>query len=248
MARPKFGRSAQAIDDRAGRQQPSALEPGRQDDRFCIPSRRLRAGLAIADRRRRTAAVDQAAHRRLRPPLVSPGRQDRLYRRGLPRANARADRGQGQGEGSLQEKGPHLRSLDDPSLDHLGRGEAQPPVRRRCQDRRGQGPDSQARGQHPPCPVRRLVRLRLVARRQGARLHRRANQNAAWSTNTDIWTVPVEGGEPKNVTAGNAGADAQPAYSPDGVWLAYVSQARRRSSRTSGSSRSSVGQPMPATS
>ena len=52
-------------------------------------------------------------------------------------------------------------------------------------------------------------------------------QNAAWSTNTDIWTVPVDGGEPKNVTAGNAGADAQPAYSPDGDWLAYVSQARR---------------------
>ena len=26
-------------------------------------------------------------------------------------------------------------------------------------------------------------------------------QDAAWSTNTDIWTVPVEGGEPKNITA-----------------------------------------------
>ena len=51
-------------------------------------------------------------------------------------------------------------------------------------------------------------------------------QDAAWSTNTDIWTVPAEGGEPKNITAGNKGADAQPAYSPDGDWLAYVSQAR----------------------
>ena len=51
-------------------------------------------------------------------------------------------------------------------------------------------------------------------------------QDAAWSTNTDIWTVPVDGGEPKNLTAGNKGADAQPAYSPDGDWLAYVSQAR----------------------
>ena len=50
--------------------------------------------------------------------------------------------------------------------------------------------------------------------------------NAAWSTDTDIWTVPVGGGEPKNVTAANHGADAQPAYSPDGQWLAYVSQAR----------------------
>jgi dipeptidyl aminopeptidase/acylaminoacyl peptidase len=49
---------------------------------------------------------------------------------------------------------------------------------------------------------------------------------AAWSTNTDIWIVPADGGEPKNLTAANKGADGQPAYSPDGKWLAYVSQAR----------------------
>jgi dipeptidyl aminopeptidase/acylaminoacyl peptidase len=51
-------------------------------------------------------------------------------------------------------------------------------------------------------------------------------QDAAWSTNTDVWTIPLEGGGPKNVTAANKGADAQPAYSPDGRWLAFVSQAR----------------------
>jgi dipeptidyl aminopeptidase/acylaminoacyl peptidase len=51
-------------------------------------------------------------------------------------------------------------------------------------------------------------------------------RDAAWSTNSDIWTVPAEGGEPKNLTGANPGADAQPAYSPDGTWLAYVSQAR----------------------
>ena len=51
-------------------------------------------------------------------------------------------------------------------------------------------------------------------------------QDAAWSTNTDVWSVSVEGTEPKNITAGNPGADAQPAYSPDGGWLAYVSQTR----------------------
>ena len=51
-------------------------------------------------------------------------------------------------------------------------------------------------------------------------------KDTAWSTNTDIWTVPVEGGEPKNLTADNLGADGQPAYSPDGRWLAYVRQAR----------------------
>jgi dipeptidyl aminopeptidase/acylaminoacyl peptidase len=48
----------------------------------------------------------------------------------------------------------------------------------------------------------------------------------AWSTNTDIWTVPISGGEAKNITEANKGADAQPSYSPDGQLLAYVSQAR----------------------
>ena len=46
----------------------------------------------------------------------------------------------------------------------------------------------------------------------------------AWSTNTDIWTVRAAGGEPKNVTAANKGADAQPSYSPDGKFLGYVAQ------------------------
>jgi len=51
-------------------------------------------------------------------------------------------------------------------------------------------------------------------------------QNAAWSTNTDIWTIPVDGGQPKNITADNPAADAQPAYSPDGRWIAFVRQTR----------------------
>ncbi len=48
----------------------------------------------------------------------------------------------------------------------------------------------------------------------------------AWATNTDIYTVPADGGEPVNLTAGNAGGDQTPSYSPDGRWLAYLSQAR----------------------
>lgn len=50
--------------------------------------------------------------------------------------------------------------------------------------------------------------------------------NTAWSTNTDVWTVPAEGGEAKNLTADNEGGDARPSYSPDGKWLAYVRQTR----------------------
>src|SRR5262249_11792018 len=45
-------------------------------------------------------------------------------------------------------------------------------------------------------------------------------------TNTDIWLVPVAGGSPRNLTAANQAADAQPAFSPDGKFLAWVSQAR----------------------
>ena len=48
----------------------------------------------------------------------------------------------------------------------------------------------------------------------------------AISTNTDIWIVPVDGGEPTNVTKSNLGADAQPAFSPDGKALAYLNQTR----------------------
>jgi dipeptidyl aminopeptidase/acylaminoacyl peptidase len=48
----------------------------------------------------------------------------------------------------------------------------------------------------------------------------------AWSTNTDIWTVPVAGGELRNRTIKNKAADGSPAYAPDGKTLAYVRQVR----------------------
>jgi dipeptidyl aminopeptidase/acylaminoacyl peptidase len=51
-------------------------------------------------------------------------------------------------------------------------------------------------------------------------------KNQAWSTNTDLWQVPVAGGDLKNLTEANEGADAQPSFSPDGRYLAYVRQIR----------------------
>ncbi|WP_435017374.1 S9 family peptidase [Tundrisphaera sp. TA3] len=48
----------------------------------------------------------------------------------------------------------------------------------------------------------------------------------ALSTNTDIWIVSTSGNTPVNLSEDNPGADAQPAYSPDGEYLAYLSQAR----------------------
>jgi dipeptidyl aminopeptidase/acylaminoacyl peptidase len=48
----------------------------------------------------------------------------------------------------------------------------------------------------------------------------------AWTTNNDIFTVPAAGGAPVNVTASMKGADQTPAYSPDGRYLAFLSQER----------------------
>ncbi len=47
----------------------------------------------------------------------------------------------------------------------------------------------------------------------------------AVSTNTDLFTVPLVGGEPKRLTT-NLGADSGPVYSPDGKLIAYRSQVR----------------------
>jgi dipeptidyl aminopeptidase/acylaminoacyl peptidase len=51
-------------------------------------------------------------------------------------------------------------------------------------------------------------------------------RDQAWTTNTDIYTIPVAGGEPANVTAGMMGGEQAPAYSPDGRYLAFLSQER----------------------
>ncbi len=49
--------------------------------------------------------------------------------------------------------------------------------------------------------------------------------SAATSTNVNLFTVPLEGGEPKLIADG-PGADGGPLYSPDGALLAFRSQAR----------------------
>lgn len=47
----------------------------------------------------------------------------------------------------------------------------------------------------------------------------------ATSTNSEIYTVPLEGGEAKKISA-SPGADNSPLYSPDGKWIAWRSQDR----------------------
>jgi dipeptidyl aminopeptidase/acylaminoacyl peptidase len=54
---------------------------------------------------------------------------------------------------------------------------------------------------------------------------RNTDRMEATSTNSDIFIVPLTGGEPKRLTGDNKGADSSPLYSPDGRYLAYRSQA-----------------------
>ena len=53
-----------------------------------------------------------------------------------------------------------------------------------------------------------------------------AGREDAWSTDVNVYTVPVTGGAPTVITASNKGADQNPVYSPDGRFIAYASQAR----------------------
>jgi dipeptidyl aminopeptidase/acylaminoacyl peptidase len=54
---------------------------------------------------------------------------------------------------------------------------------------------------------------------------RDTSQHPELSTNSDIFIVPVTGGEAKRITT-REGADTSPTYSPDSRWIAWRSQAR----------------------
>ncbi|NRB23451.1 S9 family peptidase [Shewanella sp.] len=48
------------------------------------------------------------------------------------------------------------------------------------------------------------------------------SKDQAWITNYDLWQVPVTGGDAVNLTESNQAWDAQPTYSADGRYLAYL--------------------------
>ena len=55
--------------------------------------------------------------------------------------------------------------------------------------------------------------------------NRDGSDKEAWSTNNDVWSVPVEGGPAKKLTA-NPAADAQPLFTPDGKSMIVRAQRR----------------------
>ena len=50
----------------------------------------------------------------------------------------------------------------------------------------------------------------------------KVGRDQAWTTNSDIYTIPATGGEPVNLTSDLPGAESAPAYSPDGRFLSFL--------------------------
>jgi tricorn protease len=50
-------------------------------------------------------------------------------------------------------------------------------------------------------------------------------QRAVMQARGDIWTVPAKKGSPRNLTRTHGAAERDPAWSPDGQWIAYFSDA-----------------------
>jgi dipeptidyl aminopeptidase/acylaminoacyl peptidase len=60
--------------------------------------------------------------------------------------------------------------------------------------------------------------LAFVSKRDG-------KDSEMWTTNHDVWSVPVSGGAARKLTS-NPGADMTPVYSPDGRWIVVRAQRR----------------------
>ena len=63
--------------------------------------------------------------------------------------------------------------------------------------------------------------------------NREGNDREAWTTNNDVWIVPVTGGPAKKLTPGT-GADVQPVFSPTAGPFSCARSGAPGSSRTAG--------------
>jgi dipeptidyl aminopeptidase/acylaminoacyl peptidase len=52
------------------------------------------------------------------------------------------------------------------------------------------------------------------------------SRDEAWSTDVNVYVIPIGGGTPRVITSANKGADQNPVYTPDGRFITYASQQR----------------------
>lgn len=95
----------------------------------------------------------------------------------------------------------------------------------------GGDPVDVMKGMDADCPSRPFGGMQEVTFTPDSRslvfTARNAGREEAWSTNFDLYLVPVSGdAAPENLTAGNPAWDTQPVFSPDGKTLAYLAMAR----------------------
>ena len=62
--------------------------------------------------------------------------------------------------------------------------------------------------------------------REVAYTAKETGRDEAWTTDLNVYLVPIDGGSATVITRQNRGADQNPVYSPDGKWIAYASQAK----------------------
>ena len=72
--------------------------------------------------------------------------------------------------------------------------------------------------------------------------NREGRDREAWTTNNDVWSVPVAGGTPKKLTP-IPRRDVQPVVTPDGRFMIVRAQRRPGSSRIAGTSTSTIDRP-----
>ena len=141
-----------------------------------------------------------------------------------PRRDADSARREGESEGER----PRLRPPVRPALGHLGGRDTESPLRLR--PRRGQGHRPHARdgrGQ-PRQAVRRQRGLLDLPGRQRPWSSPPATsvREEAWSTNLDLFTVPLDASAPPRKITTNPATDDHPRFSPDGKTLAYLAMSR----------------------
>ena len=93
--------------------------------------------------------------------------------------------------------------------------------------RDGESPHDLMAGMEADCPSKPFGGMEEVAVSPDGRevvfAAKDVGRSEAWSTNFDLFSVPIDGtAKPASLTAANQAWDTMPAFSPDGRWLIYL--------------------------